>query len=340
MEGFGERLKQLRILSALTQEELAEKLGVTGQTVSKWEKEKSLPDFSVIVPLANLFRISTDELLGNLRRREEWEERWQLGLRDGGESGALRVAEAAVKELPRDRQFRYRQACGEFFAALDAAGDAEKTRYLTAAEEHFRSILRDWPDFDSAAGMLVEVLAARERRQEAEALARSLPDHDRLLLRVLQGDALLEQQRKLRTVYGTQFVASLMGAHSFGALDLAEAILKEAPWARDDRANLLTGVYWNRAVLYCEAEDGNAAMASLEKIGGLLRSLELPTAPERVEEPPYLTRYMAEHTAREHWNTALGYLEAPELAPLREREDFQALLREARRAREERGPEK
>ncbi len=331
MEHFGDRLKRLRILHALTQEELAEKLGVSAQAVSKWEKEKSFPDLSVVVPMANLFRISTDELLGNSRRREEWEERWQLALRDGGERGALRVAEEALEELPRDRQFRYRQACGEFIAAQSAADEDEKHRLLMASEAHFRSILRDWPDFENAAGMLVEVLAALERRQEAESLARTLPDHDRLLLRVLQGEALDEQRRKVVTASGLHFVGSLMRLSSMEALHLAETILNEAPWDRDDRANLLTGVFWKRAALFCESGDPDAAMASLDRIRELLLGLEAAgEAAQEADAASYLTRLMARRPASEHWRTALGYLEAGELAPLREREDYQALLREVK----------
>ena len=331
MENFGDRLKRLRILHSLTQEELAEKLGVSAQAVSKWEKEKSFPDLSVVVPMANLFRISTDELLGNSHRREEWEKRWQLALRDGGEAGALRVAEEALQELPQDRQFRYRQACGEFFAAQSAEDENEKQRLLFASEAHFRSILRDWPDFESAAGMLVEVLAALERRQEAEDLAKTLPDHDRLLLRVLQGEALEKQRRKVVTTYGLHFVASLISLSSPEALRLAELILYEAPWDRDDRANLFTNLFWKRAALCCEAGDAEGAMASLDQIRELLLSLDKPDeSAEQAETPAYLTRLISERPASEHWKTALGFLEARELASLREREDYQALLREVR----------
>ena len=47
----------------LSQEELAEKLNVTRQTISKWETNQSSPDFEKIVPLCDLFEITTDELL-------------------------------------------------------------------------------------------------------------------------------------------------------------------------------------------------------------------------------------------------------------------------------------
>ena len=59
----GEKLFELRKAKNLSQEEVAEKLNVTRQTVSKWETNQSSPDFDKIVPLCELFEITTDELL-------------------------------------------------------------------------------------------------------------------------------------------------------------------------------------------------------------------------------------------------------------------------------------
>ena len=60
---FGEKLYELRKLKNLSQEDVADKLNVTRQTVSKWETNQSTPDFDKIVPLCELFEISTQELL-------------------------------------------------------------------------------------------------------------------------------------------------------------------------------------------------------------------------------------------------------------------------------------
>ena len=60
---FGENIKRLRREAGMSQEELAEKIGVTSQAVSKWECALSLPDISLILPLADLLGVSTDELL-------------------------------------------------------------------------------------------------------------------------------------------------------------------------------------------------------------------------------------------------------------------------------------
>ena len=60
---FNEKLVKLRKENLLSQEELAEKLGVTRQTISKWELEQTTPDMDKLTQIAKLFNVSVDELL-------------------------------------------------------------------------------------------------------------------------------------------------------------------------------------------------------------------------------------------------------------------------------------
>jgi transcriptional regulator with XRE-family HTH domain len=61
---IGQKIRALRRERDLTQEELAELLGVSVQAVSKWETGGGLPDISQLPPLASVFAVSSDELLG------------------------------------------------------------------------------------------------------------------------------------------------------------------------------------------------------------------------------------------------------------------------------------
>ena len=61
---MGQIIKDLRKKNGFTQEELAERLGVTYQAVSKWENDTGMPDISQVVPLASIFGVSTDVLFG------------------------------------------------------------------------------------------------------------------------------------------------------------------------------------------------------------------------------------------------------------------------------------
>lgn len=60
---IGKKLKDMRLKSNLTQEQVAEKLFVSRQTISNWENEKSYPDIISIMKLSDLYDVSLDELL-------------------------------------------------------------------------------------------------------------------------------------------------------------------------------------------------------------------------------------------------------------------------------------
>ena len=68
---IGEKIYSLRKKHNLSQEELANELNVSRQTVSKWEVGESCPDFDKIVPLCELFGISTEELLRDKKIEEK-----------------------------------------------------------------------------------------------------------------------------------------------------------------------------------------------------------------------------------------------------------------------------
>ncbi len=58
-------IKRLRLEKDMTQEQLATKLGVSAQAVSKWETSETYPDGALLIPLANELEVSLDELFGN-----------------------------------------------------------------------------------------------------------------------------------------------------------------------------------------------------------------------------------------------------------------------------------
>ena len=65
----GKRIREYRKIYNLSQEQLAEKIFVSRQTVSNWENDKTYPDIQIIVSLSILFNVSLDELI-----REDLEE--------------------------------------------------------------------------------------------------------------------------------------------------------------------------------------------------------------------------------------------------------------------------
>jgi len=64
---FGQRLQELRRGKNLTQEDLAHKVGVSGQAVSKWENNQSYPDITLIPDLANIFDVDISHFFGKVQ---------------------------------------------------------------------------------------------------------------------------------------------------------------------------------------------------------------------------------------------------------------------------------
>lgn len=67
---LGVTLQELRKKNGLSQEELADKLGVSRQAVSKWERGEALPDIENLIALAKLYGVSLDDLVGNIKKEE------------------------------------------------------------------------------------------------------------------------------------------------------------------------------------------------------------------------------------------------------------------------------
>ena len=63
---FSEKIMELRKSKGMSQEEIAGKLNVTRQTISKWESDQTVPDLNRLIDIAKLFGISLDELTNNI----------------------------------------------------------------------------------------------------------------------------------------------------------------------------------------------------------------------------------------------------------------------------------
>ncbi len=70
---IGQNIKKLRLNKGMTQEQLAELLCISTAAISKWEAKNTYPDITMLLPLANIFGVTVDELMGHDAEKEQIE---------------------------------------------------------------------------------------------------------------------------------------------------------------------------------------------------------------------------------------------------------------------------
>lgn len=125
---IAENLKSLRKVKDFTQEEVAEKICVSPQSVSKWERGECYPDITLLPSLANLYKVSLDALIGmdkinDAEARVAIFESGHEYLREGDNSAAERTFSDALKTFPNDEALM-----AELAMVLSLSQDADKLR--------------------------------------------------------------------------------------------------------------------------------------------------------------------------------------------------------------------
>lgn len=114
---IGENIRRLRRECGMTQERLAELMGVSSQAVSKWESQTTYPDITALIPLSEIFRVSVDELMGHsvgaraARCAEVKAELRRIQYDDRQSDEAyLEAARQAAAEFPADEEIQHELA--------------------------------------------------------------------------------------------------------------------------------------------------------------------------------------------------------------------------------------
>ena len=219
---IGEKIRQLRRGRDMTQEELASSLGVAYQTVSKWETGATSPDLGLIVPIARLFQVTTDELFdysenADKARLEELEAQYQVTFHTGDLKERMAISEQAVKEFPSDMMWLCRYGWDIW---CDAAILPDKEAYRAAREKAigiFRTVIERAADMEIKAVAIdgiVQCLCYAGKKAEALEYAEMLPDikyplnkKQEIRMKCLEG----EEQKRERQRYLNQLFFDLFG---------------------------------------------------------------------------------------------------------------------------------
>ena len=216
-------IRRLRRERGLTQEALAQAVGVSPQAISKWETGQTMPDITLLLPISKVLGIGVNELLGG-DRRKELEERFQKAI-PFGEELTLLVSLDALKEFPDDETFRYRLACDEKILSERSTSKIDRDRYLNRAAIRFGELHNEHPEDEIYASMLAETLFALGNREEAMKLAAACKDPQKELAMLLEGD---EKRRYLQEKLRRDMMAlygRLFANHSREALAAARTLL-------------------------------------------------------------------------------------------------------------------
>lgn len=239
MHYIGEKIKELRRKNDLTQEKLADQLGVSYQTVSKWETGVTSPDLSLIVPLARLFKVTTDELFGfdenadMLRKKElegEYEETWK----SGDLHKRFEVSKQAVKEFPDDMEWHKRLAWTQAMCSFEYKDDAQYAQEQEEAIKRFALVIENASDEEVKASAIlgiVQYLSFRGRRDEAEKYAELYPENlpfrkEYVLLQCLEGEKRTVHHQKMLDRAMIDLLNLIGEEYTDTACDAQERILK------------------------------------------------------------------------------------------------------------------
>lgn len=177
---IGEKIKELRKKNDLTQEKLADYLCVSYQAVSKWECGLSNPDLTLIVPLAKLLHVTTDELLGMTSPQTDKKKLEYDALYDKAHKPEqLEIAQKATQEYPGELKYIKWQANCLYMLAYDNYTTQDKFY-----EDLEKSLKLEFVVFENAtdeklknsalAGIVIN-LAALRRNNEAKKFAEMYP---------------------------------------------------------------------------------------------------------------------------------------------------------------------
>ncbi len=139
---IGEILRELRKANGMTQEQVAEALNVSFQSISRWENGLSYPDITLVPTIARFFDVSTDTLFDmDTTERERTRERYETAYKEHRKNGNLAacrdIMHEALEQFPRDHHIMMNLA--ETLCLFEGGTTAERAAY---ADGHYAAQIR------------------------------------------------------------------------------------------------------------------------------------------------------------------------------------------------------
>ncbi|GAA6490915.1 MAG TPA: helix-turn-helix domain-containing protein [Candidatus Bariatricus faecipullorum] len=347
---IGKQIQKYRKQNNMTQEQMAEALGVSTAAVSKWETQVTCPDITMLAPLARLLRITVDELLdfrGELEKETcmELVKKGERLFADGRAEKAREYCEKLLQEYPRDLFLKFRIA-GGYMMYLGEAGDQkeqnrQRDRAIRLFEDASRSGEREISDaaWYTLAGLYLMKGDNEKAMEAADHFYQTDTDIRLMKARILEREGKAEEAEKLaqRGLYDSllnaglflQILASM--AEEGGKTDRAMQMLEtglamQKMFGLQEFTAQDTSYYLEKALLSAKA--GNQEKA-LEELRTLTKRYARLARKEHWERPVYFDRLSMNRNSDYGdylLKTARRLLEeAPEFAGLRENPRYREL---------------
>ena len=178
---LGENIKRKRLERSLTQDELASLLGVSFQSVSKWERGEGYPDIELLPAIAEYFNVSIDELLGMTKsekqaRYDEINALWADNNKNGLHKENTQLMREALRSFPNDALLLVQLSTS--LEKLDGTPE-EKESYLRESIAVQEQIIAYCDDCEVRGATLYNICFAYWKigeREKAVAQAEKLPN--------------------------------------------------------------------------------------------------------------------------------------------------------------------
>lgn len=228
---IGNNIKRLRLERGLTQEEMAAHLGISFQSVSKWERNDGYPDITMLPALARYFQITIDELLGvnEIEKQNRYDEvncLWRENNAVGRHRENVTLMRQSLKEFPNDALLLVQLSTS--LEKLDGTSE-ERLGHLRESIAIQEQILRYGEDSEVRSATLFNICFAYWKAGER--------------------DKAIEQARKLPNLYKSRENALVYFLEGTEKQQVAHEALPALAWAIKHHLTILSETENNPAYL-------------------------------------------------------------------------------------------
>lgn len=345
---FSQIIKKLRLDADMTQERLAEFLSISSQAVSRWETGVAMPDISLLPPLANLFHVTTDYLLGmgeyeRDERRAEYEAAYKDYWKMEDKEACYQMAVRAAAEYPGEMKYLEWLAASEFYLGAAQADENKFKDLMNQSIHHNKIVLKNIEDGtlrDNVLSTMVLALHDLGKLDEAKEYAQMQEDElkrDELLNWCLEGEEKMIHSQKMldRKLVGLLVQMDIGRPWRMETCEAEEQILKIM--IPDENYlmyhEFLQGNYGRKAILLCREKRYDEAIEALKQARHHAEEMTKFCQQKTYQyTAPLFDRLAGE---KEEWDSVSTHVDDfcaflknhSGLDPIREREEFQALER-------------